>query len=121
MARGMVMAKNNNSVIGKLKHLVIWQTPSSTRDEYGQVNTTNTYSTLALRTVAIEAIGSNEVLNSGKPEGVQTYKITQRYLSGLKLKDRMKYDNRYFEVISIINIDERNQWQVITVVERPVQ
>ncbi|MEZ6033533.1 MAG: head-tail adaptor protein [Planctomycetaceae bacterium] len=109
------------SVIGKLRHRVIWQTPDSTRDEYGQVNTTETYTQIAIRTVAIEATGSSEILNGGKPDGVQTYKVTQRYLPGLKLKDRMFFNFRYFEVVGILNIDERNQWQEVTVTERPQQ
>jgi len=105
--------------IGKMIHPVTWQTPLSTRDSYGQVNPNASYSTIATRHVAIDSMSSSENITGSKPDGINTFKVTQRYMAELQLKDRMLFNGRYFEITGIINLDERNLFQEITVSEKP--
>ena len=47
-----------------------------------------------------------------------TYKITMRYIIGLTPDMLIKYKNRYFDIISIINIREKNEMLEIICTEK---
>ncbi|MBI1347241.1 hypothetical protein GC163_13250 [bacterium] len=104
-------------ITGKLRHLVTIEQPSTSRDSTGQVNPADEWSTFATRTVAIEPTTSTEP-NGEKPEAQTTYKVTMRYLSGLSHSHRIKWGSRVFQITGIVNPEERNLWQEVTVVER---
>ncbi|MBI1347107.1 hypothetical protein GC163_12555 [bacterium] len=105
------------TTIGKLRHRITVEEPSTARDETGQVNPSDTWATFAERYAAIEPVSSNEP-NGEKPEAQTTHRITLRYLSGLSHDQRIKLGSRVFQIVGIRNIDERNIWQEVTAIER---
>lgn len=48
-----------------------------------------------------------------------TYKITSRYHKGINQNMLIKFRKRYFEIISVINVRERNEMLEIICTEKP--
>ena len=48
-----------------------------------------------------------------------TYKITTRYHKGINQNMLIKFGGRYFEIISVINVRERNEMLEIICTEKP--
>ena len=92
---------------GKLRHKVTIQDYTESQDSYGAV--TKTWSDYATIWASIEPVRGREFWDSKQINAEITAKITIRYLSGITPKMRIKYGARIFEIISVINPEERNK------------
>lgn len=59
---------------------------------------------------AIWPISANETVQSMQTDMIITHRIRIRYRSVFKPSWRLKFGNRYFNIISILNPNERNEW-----------
>lgn len=93
--------------IGDYNKLIEFQAPSKISDDMGGF--TNSYSTIFDVFAAIWPINAKDQIQSDQMVMEITHKIRIRYRRILKSNWRIKYSNRYFAIVSIINLNESNR------------
>jgi len=101
---------------GDLRHLVTIQTKTLVADSFSAAASAS-WSTYTTAWAAIWPLKSAERMESMKLEHEVTHKIRIRYQDGITAKMRIKNGSRYFDIISIINPDERNIYLEILATE----
>jgi len=99
---------------GDLRHLIVIQERTSTRSAIGGLTTT--WADLYPTRAAIWPLKATELLDSMKLELSVTHRIRIRHLRTLnitadmriKWHDPMTDTDKYFNIISLINVDKRN-------------
>ena len=59
---------------------------------------------------AIWPTSANELIQSMQNDIVITHRIRIRYRSAFSPAWRVKFGNRYFAIVSVLNPNERNEW-----------
>lgn len=94
---------------GQLRHRVEIQSYDSTADELNQVIINESdWSTDATCWASIRPLNGREMEYMNSVYADVSHKILMRYYS-LQTEDRIKYGSRIFNVVSVINTDERNR------------
>jgi len=93
--------------IGKLRNRVTIEQVAETQDSDGSV--IETWSNYAGAQAAIEPISGREYFAAQTTQADVTHRISLRYVSGVTPKMRVKYGSRVFDILSVININERNR------------
>ena len=102
--------------VGTLRHKVVIQQNTPTRDSYGaEVDNWIDYATVW---ASIEPARGREFWESQQVNAEITGKITIRYLAGITPKMRVKHGDRIFHIISVINTEERNRELQLMVKEK---
>jgi len=78
---------------------------------------TLTWADVATVWAALWPVSANETVQSNQQVMTISHRIRIRYRSILRPSWRIKYGNRYFAIISIINPEERNEWLDLMVKE----
>lgn len=91
--------------IGKLRKRIEIQSNTATADAMGQL--IPTWTTLDTRFASIEPLTGRELINAQQVNAEITHKVTLRYYAA-NSKMRVKYGTRLFEIMSVINKEERN-------------
>lgn len=91
---------------GTLRHRIIIQ--GSTEVEDGMGGFATVWADKLEMWVAIWPLTAKERLDAMKLELQLTHKIRGRYRSEIMAKDRIKFGTRIFNIVSLINKDERN-------------
>jgi len=95
---------------GSLRHRVAIQTETQTPDGMGGFTTTWAAITgMASVPAAIWPLSAKESLDAMKLELTVTHKIRIRYRSGITAANRILFGSRTFNIISMINPDEKNK------------
>ena len=95
---------------GSLRHTISIQVESTEPDGMGgEIITWADISGMAAVPAAIWPLSSKESLDAMKLELQVTHKIRIRYRSGITAKNRIKFGTRYFNIISLLNYEERNK------------
>lgn len=92
---------------GLLRHKVTIQTATETQDAIGQ--RVSTWAALATRWAAIEPMTGREYHGSEALQSEVTHKIRLRHVEDVTAKMRVIYGSRTFEIISAINVGERDK------------
>jgi SPP1 family predicted phage head-tail adaptor len=93
---------------GALRNRIDIQAITRTADGMGGF--TKTYVTIASSVAAaIWPISGKESIQAGQSKMTITHRIRMRYRNNMKSSYRIKFENRYFDIESIININERNE------------
>lgn len=92
---------------GILRHRITIQNLTYTQDDYGAP--TEIWKTYHTCNASIEPLRGREFFAAQKENSEVTHKAIIRYKSGLKTSMRVNFNNRYFNIKSIINIEERNK------------
>lgn len=66
---------------------------------------------------SVEPIRGREYFAADEVKSEVTHRIRMRYLFGMRTKMRIKYNNRYFNIIDIIDIMERHKEMQLMVTE----
>ena len=93
---------------GQLNKTIVLQEPTRTADGMG--GSTETWSDNATIWAAIWPISANEVIRSSQAVMEISHRIRIRYRSGVLSSWRIKFGARYFNIISIINKNESNEY-----------
>ena len=101
--------------IGRLRHLIILQTLQSVRNEYGEVE--KAYAVLAKVWASIEPISANEKYLQNQENMQITHKIEIRFLKGIGVTTQILFNERKFEVKSVINPLEKNEKLILLATE----
>jgi len=101
---------------GRLKHKVTIQNQGTTTNDFGEVEESE-WSYFNMAYASIIPISGNESFLSNTDFAKVTHKIETRYFDGLNASMRIKYGNRIFKIISVINNMEQNKKYQIKVEE----
>jgi SPP1 family predicted phage head-tail adaptor len=93
--------------IGKLRHRIAIEQVAETRDADGSV--IEGWSAHATVQASIEPISGREYIAAQSTQADVTHRIRLRYLSGITPKMRVNYNSRIFDILSVINVGERNR------------
>ncbi len=93
--------------IGDLNKRIILQYKTKVPDGMGGSN--DTWVTAATIWAALWPISAADITAANSTTMVISHRIRIRYRSVLKSSWRIKYGNRYFAIVSIINVGEKNQ------------
>lgn len=91
---------------GNLRHVITIQEKTLTSDGMG--GNTEAWATFAIVRAAIWPVSAKERVSNQQLEHEITHKIRVRYFSGVTAAMRVVFDSRTFEILSIVNWEERN-------------
>ncbi|GIW49202.1 MAG: head-tail adaptor protein [Caloramator sp.] len=93
--------------IGDLRHRVTLQKLEMVQDSYGQP--TETWTDVATVWAAVNPISGREFFQTETINSEVTHKILIRYMQGVKPAMRIKFKDRIFNILYVINFEERNE------------
>lgn len=91
--------------IGKLRHRVKIQAYTAGRDSFGGEEPV--WTDVATVWASVTPVSGKEYFASAQVNAEISTKITMRYISGITPKMRVVFGNRVFEIISVLNFEER--------------
>lgn len=92
--------------IGKLRQRVAIQNFIATRDSFGAE--VPAWTDVATVWASVTPVSGKEYFASGQVNAEVSTKITLRYRSGITPKMRAVFEDRTFEIISVLNFEERD-------------
>jgi len=95
--------------IGNLDKKIELQSFASVSDGMGGM--TDTWSTVTRVWASIWPIPAIEHVRAGAPTMIGTHRVGIRYYPGLDPSWRIKFGDRYFSIVSIVNQNEGNEVQ----------
>jgi SPP1 family predicted phage head-tail adaptor len=93
--------------IGKLRHRITIEESTETQDADGSV--TENWSAFAAAQGSIEPISGREYFSAQTTRADLTHRVNLRYVAGIMPKMRVRFGSRIFDILSVINVDERNR------------
>lgn len=102
--------------IGNLRHRVTIEKPVKKTDPYGDPY--DDWSDHATVWAAIEPLTGREYWGAQQVNSEVTGKIRIRYLPGVDPTMRVKFGTRIFEILAIMNPNERNEETILMVKEK---
>lgn len=103
---------------GRLRHRVrLERRTLGSADVYGE--RLPTWALLDSVWASIESVGATETRRAEQQQIEATHAIRIRYYSGLTAKDRVVFNSRTFEILSVLNVDERNIEMLLVCKEQP--
>jgi SPP1 family predicted phage head-tail adaptor len=104
------------TAIGRLRHRLTLETASSTPDDGG--GAVETWTSVAQLWGHIAPTGGSEIADADGLGGRITHEITLRHRSGVTPAMRFVSGSRRFEIMAVIDIDERRRWLKCLCMER---
>ena len=104
------------SAIGRLRHRLALEVASRTPDGGGGAS--ETWVIVAQVWGQIRPTGGGEGFDADAVTGCISHEITFRYRDGVVPAMRLVSGNRLFEIMAVIDIDERRRWLKCLCVER---
>ena len=92
---------------GELRHKITIQELQRVPDGYGGY--TETWNDIAVVWAKIQPLRGNERYQAQQVSSALSHKIILRYLDGVKPQMRVLCGSRIFHVVSVINVEERNE------------
>jgi len=90
-----------------MKHRVTIQQFSETTNNYGEVETV--WSDLFTIWASIQTVTGKEQFLSNQIYSTLSHKLRIRFIDGITTKHRIKFDDRYFNILAVFNIFEANK------------
>ena len=97
--------------IGSMREQITIQTLGTTRDSGGGIS--SDYSDSQTIQASIKPLNGKEVYKQGKLQDNVTHEIMIRHNSSVTAKDRIKFGSRFFNIRSVMNVDERSRYMKI--------
>lgn len=92
--------------IGKMRHQITFQRPSTEKDRLAGYK--DDWFDVATVWAQVSPVSGKEFLTQIR-ETMVTHKIYCRYRSGITPQMQIKFKDRVFRIISVLNWDERNE------------
>jgi SPP1 family predicted phage head-tail adaptor len=90
----------------RLRNRITFIKPTNTQNETGEnVSSFEEYITVWASVVPVTG---KEYIESQKLRAETTYKIATRYIAGITTDMKIKYGDKIFEIVSVLNLNERN-------------
>jgi SPP1 family predicted phage head-tail adaptor len=93
---------------GRLRHKVSVQSRSQSLNSYGEPSNSFSQVTDGSVWASIEPLTGGENPTGDSREAVVSHKIVMRYMENVSPTYRIVFGSRVFDVVSVINKDERN-------------
>lgn len=104
---------------GKLnKRVTVQRNAGTTQDAAGQP--VESWTTVATRWATVEQLGGGEPFQGEQHHGRGEWRVTMRYLSGVRPKMRVLYGSRVLDIHTVRDVDERRTTTEILATERDV-
>jgi len=100
---------------GPLRHWVTIRTYTKSRDSYGAE--VETWADFADTWASVEPLIGREYMAAKQVSAEVSHKIRMRYIAGLLPTMKIAWGAREFEIVSILNVQERNTEIVIMATE----
>jgi len=95
-------------LIGDLNKRIQIQAATRVSDEMGSF--TETWGTIATVWAAMWPLSATETVQSMQIDMVVSHRVRIRYRSTFRPSWRLKFGNRYFNIVGILNPNERNEY-----------
>lgn len=92
--------------IGKMRHRIVFQEQADEKDALGGYE--DEWSDVAKTWAQINPVSGKEYFSQTR-DNVVSHKIYCRYRQGITPKMRIKFKDRIFRIISVLNWEERNE------------
>lgn len=92
--------------IGKLRHRITIQEYTETRDSFGAE--IKNWTDKAFVYASVTPVSGREYYAASQVHSEVTAKVLIRYLPGIESTMRVLFDGRVFEILSVINTEEKN-------------
>jgi SPP1 family predicted phage head-tail adaptor len=92
---------------GTLKHLLTIETPSTTTNEYREE--IQTWTTLLSTRASIKPLRGKETYINQTKDATATHLVTFRYQIDITPIMRVRFNDRLFNITSVINVEESNK------------
>lgn len=92
---------------GKLRHRVDIQKPTNAQNSLGE--TVPTFVDQDRVWAEVMPLSGRELLAARQTTGEVTHQVTIRWRDGLTPTHRIRFGTRIFEILSVINVEERNR------------
>ncbi len=102
-------------MIGKLRNRIEVQRRATTKDSLGQP--ADTWITVARCWARVRPISGREFYAQSGEHAELTHEVTFRYGTDCKAQDRIVHAGRFFDVQSVVDIEERNRFNVARCIE----
>lgn len=91
---------------GTLRHRLTLKTVTTSKDSFG--GTIEAEATFATVWGAVEPLAGRELMVAQQMQSEVTHKITIRYLAGLTSEMHLYFGTREFQILSVLNSQERD-------------
>lgn len=112
------MAIKNRCLAGRLRHQITVESAVESEDAYGDI--TSSWSTLYTARASVEPLVGREYYAAQQVNAENNVKFRMRYsatIATTTAKMRVLFDGRYFDIQSVINIEERNKEMLLMTIE----
>jgi len=103
--------------VGRLRHQVTIIQAVPAPDGAGGL--TKTWTALATVWAAVDPLRGREYFAAQQVTAEITHKVTLRYLTGVRPEMRVQFGDREFDIMAVINPQERNIYLELMCVEAP--
>ncbi|MCM3763448.1 phage head closure protein [Neobacillus niacini] len=91
---------------GEFRHVITFQKISGTQNSYGEKS--KDWVDVIKSRAGIYPVSGKEFFAAETVNSEVTHKVNLRYLSGITPDMRIKFGERFFSIISVINFQEKN-------------
>lgn len=92
---------------GALRNQISIETKTISTDAYG--GTVETWNDICAAWAAIEPLQGRELVSAQAVNAETTVKITMRYRSGMTTDKRIVHAGKYYNVLSVLDVENRHQ------------
>lgn len=92
---------------GQLRSLITIQQTTQTVGNLGEV--VDSWATFKVRSAKVVPLNGRERFTENRERSVNQVRFELRRLAGVTPKMRVSWDSRIFDIVSVINVDERNR------------
>lgn len=96
---------------GDFRHRITLTASVASQDSAGELILT--YSGYAIKWASVRPMQGSELINAQQISAVVTHKVRIRYNDTVKPLDRITFGTRTFDIVSILNYQEKNIYQDI--------
>lgn len=103
--------------VSRRRHRIVIQSTTQTRDAVGGI--TDSWATHVSAWASVEPmqVGSREWLDAQKIAAEVTHRVRMRWQDGITPKMRISWDSRLFDILQVLNRQERSREAVLLVKE----
>ncbi|MEM9026845.1 MAG: phage head closure protein [Pseudomonadota bacterium] len=106
----------SGSAIGDLRHRIVIE--QSVRTTIAGGAATESWHTIAKVFAKVVPQSGRDVVEGDRVVGRTTHQVTLRYRSDVTRHQRIGFEGRYLDIVSVRDVDSRNRWLVCECMER---
>lgn len=93
---------------GRLRHRLDFESPNTAVDSYGEA-TLEPWTLSTILWGSLEPLSGRELIAAQQAQAETTHRVRVRYEADIVPTMRISYGGRYFQILSIINREERGR------------